>query len=276
MPSPAPKRIEIPRYPAGKRIAATFSFDDGTIFDRDLIELFNRLGLRGTWNLNSGTLGSSPRHISREEVAPLFAGHEVAIHTVTHPWLERLEETQIATEVLDDRRALEDLAGYPVRGMAYPFGTYNARVIEVLRALRVEYSRTVAKVPDPYPAGEPLAWGSSGHQYQRNEAGQYLVPQEFVRRYEKGESFCLYVWGHSYEFEGKWADAEAIFTPLAGKSDVWYCTNIELWDYAAARKAVVVAANRRTAYNPSAIPVTLKVDGREVVAAPGAVTSLAG
>ena len=276
MPSPAPKRVEIPRYPAGKRVAATFSFDDGSIFDRPLIELFNRLGLRATWNLNSGTLGQNDRVIKAEEVAPLFAGHEVAIHTVTHPWLERLEENQIASEVLDDRRALEDLVGYPVRGMAYPFGTYNARVIEVLRTLRVEYSRTVAKVADPYPDGEPLAWGTSGHQYQRDEAGQFLVPLEFAHRYDKGESFCLYVWGHSYEFEGKWADADAIFTPLAGKSDVWYCTNIELWDYAAARNAVVVAANRRTAYNPTATPVTLKVDGRDVVVTPGVVTSLEG
>ena len=35
----------------------TFSFDDGTVEDRRLIALFDRYGLRGTFNLNSGKFG---------------------------------------------------------------------------------------------------------------------------------------------------------------------------------------------------------------------------
>ena len=41
----------------GKKKAITFSFDDGTIQDVRLIEILNKYGLKGTFNLNSSLLG---------------------------------------------------------------------------------------------------------------------------------------------------------------------------------------------------------------------------
>ena len=41
----------------GKNKALTFSFDDGVRQDIRLIEIFNKYGLKGTFNLNSGFLG---------------------------------------------------------------------------------------------------------------------------------------------------------------------------------------------------------------------------
>jgi hypothetical protein len=52
----APKRIEIARFPGNKRFAVTFSWDDGVIEDRRLVAFMNEHGLRGTFNLNAGTL----------------------------------------------------------------------------------------------------------------------------------------------------------------------------------------------------------------------------
>src|SRR5690349_13831311 len=110
--SPVPARIEIFRFPAGKRIAVTSSFDDGHTFDRRVVEAFNAWGLKGTFNLNSGSLQRNGRPavesgtrttLDASEVAELYRGHEVAIHSVTHPWLDRLDASQIAAEVLEDR-----------------------------------------------------------------------------------------------------------------------------------------------------------------------------
>lgn len=258
------KRVEIPMFPGGKRVAVTTSWDDGTIHDRRLVAAFNEMGIKGTFNLNSGFLGNvhaqaKAQYIEREEVAGLFAGHEVAIHTVTHPWLQKLDASQIALEVLEDRKALEDLVGYPVRGMAYPFGTYNAEVISVLRALGIVYCRTVENKWNPWPATEPLAWPATCHVVRPDPT----PGEEFARWYDKGGQGLFFVWGHSYEFDRKldWGQVETIFRPMAGKGDVWYCTNIELFDYEAARQRVVIGANRKTAYNPSAMSVWLSVDG---------------
>lgn len=41
-------------FPGGKHNVLTMSYDDGRLEDRRLVELFNRYGIRGTFNLNGG------------------------------------------------------------------------------------------------------------------------------------------------------------------------------------------------------------------------------
>ena len=216
---PTPVRIEVTQFPGGKRLAVTTSFDDGVIHDRRVVRAFNEWGLKGTFNLNSGGLlrtgkpaPDTFRHIDASEVAELYRGHEVAVHTVSHPWLEKLDNAQIADEVLRDRCALEDLVGYPVRGMAYPFGTYNDRVIAVLRQLGIVYARTVENHWNCFPPREPLAWQTTAHQFTTTPEP---VPQRFAELYANPRSTGLFfIWGHTYEFENRWEDLEKIFKPL--------------------------------------------------------------
>lgn len=278
-----PSRIEIPQFPNGKTFAVTTSFDDGRIFDRPVVAAFNEWGLKGTFNLNSGLLQRTGKpavptggsdYLDACEVAELYRGHELAIHTSTHPFLDRLDASQIATEVLEDRKALEELVGYPVRGMAYPYGAYNAQVIEILRALGIVYCRTVEYAMPCFPPTEPLAWPSTAHQFATNPT----VPERFQAFLESRQSGVFYVWGHSIEFESKkdWAALERIYKPLSGHAQAWYCTNIELFDYEAARKRIVIAANRASALNPSGIPVWLKVDGHLVEIPAGQTIPLIG
>ena len=74
-------------YPQGLKKALTFSYDDGREFDRRLVEIFNQHGLKGTFHLNSGTLGLHAPNgdfVAPGEVKELYQGHEVAVHTVSH------------------------------------------------------------------------------------------------------------------------------------------------------------------------------------------------
>ena len=86
------------RYPGGKAKALTFSYDDGITQDRRLVEVLNRNGLKGTFNLNSGFFGMQQneyqQNLTPEEAAALYTpgGHEVAVHTVSHPYLEKLSD----------------------------------------------------------------------------------------------------------------------------------------------------------------------------------------
>lgn len=82
----------------GKLKAVTFSYDDGVTQDQRLIKLFNKYGLKATFNLNSELLGKGG-HLIREdvtvahvkprpeEIKKIYEGHEVAAHTLTHPLL---------------------------------------------------------------------------------------------------------------------------------------------------------------------------------------------
>ena len=66
-------------YPNGLDKALTFSYDDGRVFDRKLVEIFNRYGVKGTFHLNSGTLGQKAERgdfVTPQEVKELYQGHE--------------------------------------------------------------------------------------------------------------------------------------------------------------------------------------------------------
>ena len=76
----------------------TFSYDDGVSQDVRLIELLNKYGMKGTFNLNSGLLGRAGSlmregvrvdniKVQPQDVRQVYAGHEVAAHTLTHPFL---------------------------------------------------------------------------------------------------------------------------------------------------------------------------------------------
>ena len=75
-------------FPGGKAKALTMSYDDGKVQDRRLIDIFNKYGIKGTFNLNYGLVGERPR-MTLGEMKGLYAGHEIATHTMTHPTIER-------------------------------------------------------------------------------------------------------------------------------------------------------------------------------------------
>ena len=41
-------------FPGGKHKVLTMSYDDGKIQDRRLVGIFNKYGIKGTFNVNSG------------------------------------------------------------------------------------------------------------------------------------------------------------------------------------------------------------------------------
>ena len=121
-------------FPGGKHKVLTMSYDDGRTEDYRLVELFNKHGIKGTFNLNAG-IGWDPRRIPTNEYRTVYEGHEVACHTWTHPTIARCPLDQVAQQVLADRRGLEQLIGKPVRGLAYPNGSYSDEIIALFRSL---------------------------------------------------------------------------------------------------------------------------------------------
>ena len=89
-----------------KKKAITFSYDDGVTQDVRLIGLLNKYDLKCTFNLNSerlaqrGLLTRKGHRIAHYKVYPedvkgLYEGHEVAVHTLTHPFLPRCEDAEV-------------------------------------------------------------------------------------------------------------------------------------------------------------------------------------
>ncbi len=258
-------------YPGGKKYILTMSYDDGVIADRRLVEIFNRYGIKGTFHVNSA-LTDRPGRIPLSEYASLYAGHEISCHSRTHPHLEILSDYDLTEEILGDRKTLEAVAGYPVYGMSYPYGAYDSRVLDALRRCGIVYSRTTQATRNFTIPENFLTWHPTCHHGDCLELAESffnLMERKFVRP-------LFYVWGHSYEFDNanNWDLIERFCDKMAGKEQIWYATNLEIYRYIQAQNALVFTAEQTMVYNPSAISVWLNVDGEGVEIAPGASQAL--
>ncbi|MDE7379791.1 MAG: polysaccharide deacetylase, partial [Clostridia bacterium] len=82
------------RFPGGKQKAATFSYDDGVKADKKLLEIFDKYGVKGTFNLNSLLFDCQNWHdrMNEEETFNTFSGtvHEVALHGARHIFMDKV------------------------------------------------------------------------------------------------------------------------------------------------------------------------------------------
>jgi peptidoglycan/xylan/chitin deacetylase (PgdA/CDA1 family) len=222
-------------FPGNKYKAVTFSYDDGVTQDKRLVDIFNKYGLKATFNLNSGLQSGASsfikndiviRRLNVEGLKKLYQGHEIAVHTLTHPFLEKQDAETVYNEILQDKKNLEQIFEQNIQGMAYPFGTYNDEVIKIVKDCGIRYSRTVKTTEDFLPQKDLLAFKSTCH---HNNPKLMKLAEEFVRSDAK-EPQIFYIWGHSYEFEvdQNWEVIEEFCRFISGRDDIFYGTNEEV------------------------------------------------
>lgn len=276
-------------FPEGKSKALILSYDDGAIQDRKLVELMNKYQLIGTFHLNSNKLGTNNYfdYLNKDEIKGLYKGHEVSVHSANHPNLPDISRVDVIYEVLEDRKELERLVEYPVRGMAYPFGNTNDAVIEAISGLGIEYARTVGDTYNFEIPNDFLRWHPTIHQFGKaySEPNQpekdkkelalfYKVIDDFLKTKELS---VLDVWGHSWEMgtdEKKWEETEKFFKQLANNQEIYYVKQIDLVDYINAFKNLKFSVNKDKVTNASALTVYIKISGKIFSIPSGATTLL--
>lgn len=226
----------------GKMKALTFSYDDGVTQDQRLISLFNKYGMKATFNLNSELLGK-PGSLLREgvtvahvkplpeEVRGIYAGHEVASHTLTHPMLPDQTDDEIIRQVEQDRLNLSELVGYEVVGMAYPGGgvNFNSHVADVIRERTgIKYARTTVSNYSFDPQSDIYVFKPTVYHHREMDELERLADEFIALRPDSPK--IMYVWGHAYEFDirNDWDRFENILRRLSGHDDIFYGTNKEV------------------------------------------------
>ena len=256
------------RFPGGVPKALTLSYDDGVEQDIKLMEILDKNGLKCTFNINGGidipedkvyAPGTIHRRMTKKRMIELYAnsGHEVAVHSYTHPFLETLPPVAITQEIFEDRKELERMFGHPIRGMAYPMGTFSDTVVDVLKVTGIAYSRTTRVTRDFKIPSDWLRLDATCH---HNDPQLMTLAEKFVTSSAGQHPKLFYLWGHSYEFEANdnWDVIEKFAEYVGGKEDIWYATNIEIYDYIEAYNRLQWSADMTMVHNPSAISVWIK------------------
>lgn len=222
-------------FPENKMKAFTLSYDDGVAQDERFVELINKYKLKCTFNLNSGIqdedsgwtkAGFEIYRLKSKRLRKLYAGHEIAIHTLTHPKLTEVSDEKLAYEIEEDIKNLEEMFEQKMVGMAYPYGDYDDRVVEALHVRGIKYARTVEQTFDFEPQTDLLRLKSTCH----HNAEQLLdLGKKFVEM-KANTPQIFYVWGHTYEFDtdNRWDYIEEFFKLISNHDDIFYGTNQEV------------------------------------------------
>ena len=218
----------------------TFSYDDGVTQDERLITLFNRYHVKATFNLNYALLGEkgtlirnnrSVRHdkIKAKDVKNMYFGHEVASHTLHHPFLPNLSKDSIINEVERDRKCLSDIVEYEVCGFAYPGGgiNYDSRVAQIIQEnTNIKYARTTQCSDSFYLPNDMYKIYPTVYHLDFDKMMD--LGRRFVEE-QTDEKRLFYIWGHSYELDAwdMWDKFEEFLKLVSEREDIDYLTNKE-------------------------------------------------
>ena len=202
----------------------SLSFDDGTIYDLRFIELLNKYGLNATLNLNSGLKDFvwyfKDRPIVRldlEQVKDTYKGHEVASHSLDHPYFSSLSTEETIRQVKEDVQNLSKIFERDVVGFAFPFHDQTEENIKVVSEnVDLKYIRYSFFADNYLPRDR--------HHIPLNA----LYDDEDI--YEKLSAFknndlndsLFVIAGHSYEFEMKnhWEKIENLLKYLKNDEEI--------------------------------------------------------
>ncbi|MBT5506191.1 MAG: polysaccharide deacetylase family protein [Flammeovirgaceae bacterium] len=235
-------------YPNGNHKALIMSYDDGLDDDIALAQLFDRYGIIGTFNLNSGLLDTRAiwnegkpneilqTYLSKDTLVHVFKNHEIAVHGTYHKALVGLSDKEILEEINVDIENLTILSDRKISSMAYAFGSTNDHVAEVIGTTPLTNARTVKSsynfdLPENY-----YLWSPTCHD---SEALEYLEAYIYL---DSPSLSLFYVWGHSWELRDTLRNQNILkFCNIIGdRDDIWYTGAGNFADYHASLKALEI------------------------------------
>ena len=123
-----------------------FAIDDGTIYDKKVIAIFNKYNIRATFNLNSGLEDFvwykdwlEVRRLKLNDNKNFYDGHEIASHSLTHPFLTSLSDEDVYREVKEDIDNLRNIFNRDIKTFSFPFDGYDERTINIIKSLGITH-----------------------------------------------------------------------------------------------------------------------------------------
>lgn len=261
-------------YPQGRKKAFNITYDDGVWQDIPFVALLNKYGLKGTFNLNSELMlngfvwthdcGMPIKRMPPEIAAKLYEGHEIAGHSLTHPYMQGLSEAEIMYQLGHDKWQLGQFFGRDICGFAVPFDYYSELIAQCAKNCGFEYSRCSEESHSYAPPRDYYRW-RAGIFHLSPELNDFV--DGFLNTDEE-LALCQIV-GHSYDLdaENMWPLMDGILSRIAGDVDTISMTNLELVRYLKAMDRAEISHDRIV--NHSDMELWFEANGRTIALSPG-------
>jgi peptidoglycan/xylan/chitin deacetylase (PgdA/CDA1 family) len=124
---------------------AIITFDDGYVNNLAARDELKKRGMRASWFIVSGSIGREPtwpadgrpagRLLNGAELRAMQdTGMEIGSHTANHVRLTEADDKLLRTELSDSKAVLEDSLGGEISSFAYPYGAWDERCANAVRA----------------------------------------------------------------------------------------------------------------------------------------------
>ena len=263
-------------YPYGKYKALIMSFDDGCITDLKLVTLFNKYHITGTFNISSSFMGTTQiwsvkngdttrqTYIKENQIVKIYKNHEIAVHGASHRNFLKISPEAVLEEVNTDIQKLSQLTHRKINSLAYPFGSSNNAIAQLIASTGLSNARTVKESLNFELADNFFLWNPTCRDDKALD-----FSDSYLNLREKKLS-VFYIWGHSWELENekRWNNMVGFCKIISNKKDIWYTGSGNLANYLNALKKVTIGANEIT--NPKDnLPVWLNLSSGTIVLKPG-------
>ena len=306
------KNVEI-CYPSFSKKAVTFTIDDGNIhYDTKFLAILKPAGIKGTFNLCSErTLEFRPEFYRNfyagYEIANHCKYHPFVMYDgveynlkdesfdeqsadpnyiykntdcegfyyIKKPngWRQMVSTEDFIKYLQDGKDELNDLFGAgAVRDFVWPYGSQdNAEVERFIRTIHRSSRKTGCTLDltgFDIPA-DKYAWS-----YNANHMNLLAVMEKYEKYPDDGKLkfFAFGVHSIDYERDSKWSDLSEFANKYGNRpDDFWYATVGEIFDYEEAANRLVITDDG--VYNPSELPIYIKLDGKKHIVSPLGVIS---
>jgi polysaccharide deacetylase family sporulation protein PdaB len=116
-----------------KKLAISFDACWGATRTDKLLDILDEYGIKTTFFLVNIWLEDYPEN-AKEIVA---RGHEIGMHSVSHPDFTKISADQIKKELLENQKMIKDITGFEANLFRPPFGAYNNQLIQICNELGI-------------------------------------------------------------------------------------------------------------------------------------------
>ena len=111
------------------------TFDDGYEDNyKNAYPILKKYGFKGTIFVVSSFLGVYPNYITGDQAREMDADNiSIQSHTVDHKSMTDLSDDELRAELVDSKKKIEKELGHEINYMAYPTGTYNLHIANLVK-----------------------------------------------------------------------------------------------------------------------------------------------
>ena len=136
----------------------TTSWDDGHKYDIRLARVLKEYGLSGTFYISPHNREiAKDSLLNPQEISDIGNDFEIGAHTMTHPRLPTLSESQAEVEISESKLALEVTTGKAVSSFCYPGGAYADTHVQLVKDAGFTSARTIQR--HKFAVGNPTTIG---------------------------------------------------------------------------------------------------------------------